>query len=49
VTADRDLAFLSARQIAALVRERSVSPVEITRVYLERMSGSIRDCEPTSR
>src|SRR4029450_7679575 len=37
VTADRDLAFLSARQIAALVRERSVSPVEITRVYLERI------------
>ncbi len=35
--ADRDLAFLSARQIAALVRERSVSPVEITRVYLERI------------
>jgi aspartyl-tRNA(Asn)/glutamyl-tRNA(Gln) amidotransferase subunit A len=37
VTADRDVAFLSARQIAALVRERSVSPVEITRVYLERI------------
>src|SRR5205807_2276043 len=38
VSADHaDLAFLSARQIAALVRERKVSPVEITRVYLERI------------
>jgi aspartyl-tRNA(Asn)/glutamyl-tRNA(Gln) amidotransferase subunit A len=38
VSADpADLAFLSARQIAALVRERKVSPVEITRVYLERI------------
>ncbi len=32
-----DLAFLSARRISALVRERTVSPVEITRVYLERI------------
>ncbi|PYN45004.1 MAG: hypothetical protein DME00_23510 [Candidatus Rokuibacteriota bacterium] len=32
-----DRAFLSARRIAALVREREVSPVEITRLYLERI------------
>ena len=32
-----DRAFLSARRIAALVRERAVSPVEITRLYLERI------------
>ncbi len=32
-----DLAFLGARQIAALVRERKVSPTEITRLYLERI------------
>jgi aspartyl-tRNA(Asn)/glutamyl-tRNA(Gln) amidotransferase subunit A len=31
-----DLAFLGARQLAQLVRERKVSPVEITRLYLER-------------
>jgi aspartyl-tRNA(Asn)/glutamyl-tRNA(Gln) amidotransferase subunit A len=38
VTADRaDLAFLSARALAALVRERQVSPVELTRLYLERI------------
>jgi aspartyl-tRNA(Asn)/glutamyl-tRNA(Gln) amidotransferase subunit A len=38
VSADHsDLAFLSARRISALVRERKVSPVEITRVYLERI------------
>ena len=32
-----DLAFLGARQLAALVRERKVSPVEITQLYLERI------------
>ena len=38
MTADRaDLAFLSARALAALVRERQVSPVELTRLYLERI------------
>lgn len=38
MTADRvDLAFSSARRLAALVRERQVSPVEITRLYLERI------------
>jgi aspartyl-tRNA(Asn)/glutamyl-tRNA(Gln) amidotransferase subunit A len=38
VTADRvDLAFASARRLAALVREGQVSPVEITRLYLERI------------
>ncbi|MGH7303186.1 MAG: amidase, partial [Candidatus Rokuibacteriota bacterium] len=38
MTADRvDLAFQSARQLAALVRERTVSPVEITQLYLERI------------
>src|SRR6185503_7341192 len=45
VTADADLAFLSARRIAALVRERAVSPVEITRLYLDRidrLDGELR-------
>jgi aspartyl-tRNA(Asn)/glutamyl-tRNA(Gln) amidotransferase subunit A len=38
VTSDRaELAFLSARALAALVRERQVSPVELTRLYLERI------------
>ena len=32
-----DLAFLTARQIVARVRERKLSPVEITRLYLERI------------
>jgi len=44
VTADRaDLAFLGARQLAALVRERTVSPVEITQLYLERIDRLDRD------
>ncbi len=38
MTADRaDLAFLGVRRLAALVRERKASPVEITRVFLERI------------
>jgi aspartyl-tRNA(Asn)/glutamyl-tRNA(Gln) amidotransferase subunit A len=38
VTADRaDLAFLGARRLAALVRQRKVSPVELTELYLERI------------
>jgi aspartyl-tRNA(Asn)/glutamyl-tRNA(Gln) amidotransferase subunit A len=38
MTADSaDLAFLGARQLARLVRERTVSPVEITQRYLERI------------
>jgi len=38
VSADSaDLAFLTARQIVARVRERKLSPVEITRLYLERI------------
>ena len=32
-----DLAFLSASELAALVRDRSVSPVELTELYLERL------------
>lgn len=32
-----DLAFLGAVRLAALVRERQVSPVELTRIYLERI------------
>jgi aspartyl-tRNA(Asn)/glutamyl-tRNA(Gln) amidotransferase subunit A len=32
-----DLAFLSIREAAALVRERQVSPVELTRIVLERI------------
>ena len=40
---DADLAFLSARQIAALVRERAVSPVEITRLYLDRIERLDRE------
>ena len=35
--ASADLAFLGARQLAVLVRERQVSPVEITRLYLDRI------------
>src|SRR5262249_56339412 len=36
--ADRtDLAFLGARQLAGLVRDRKVSPVELTLLYLERI------------
>ena len=38
MTVDRaDLAFLGARRLARLVRERQVSPVELTRLYLERI------------
>jgi aspartyl-tRNA(Asn)/glutamyl-tRNA(Gln) amidotransferase subunit A len=38
MTADRaDVAFLGVRRLAALVRERKASPVEITRVFLERI------------
>lgn len=32
-----DLAFLSVRELASLVRSRKVSPVELSRVYLERL------------
>jgi aspartyl-tRNA(Asn)/glutamyl-tRNA(Gln) amidotransferase subunit A len=36
--ADRaHLAFLGARQLAGLVRDRKVSPVELTRLYLDRI------------
>ena len=36
--ADRtDLAFFGARQLAGLVRDRKVSPVELTQLYLERI------------
>jgi aspartyl-tRNA(Asn)/glutamyl-tRNA(Gln) amidotransferase subunit A len=36
--ADRaDLAFLGARRLAGLVRDRQVSPVELTQIYLERI------------
>jgi aspartyl-tRNA(Asn)/glutamyl-tRNA(Gln) amidotransferase subunit A len=39
VTADRaDVAFLGVRRLAALVREREISPVEIVRLYLERIA-----------
>ena len=43
MTADADLAFLSARRIAELVRERAVSPVEITRLYLDRIERLDRE------
>jgi Asp-tRNA(Asn)/Glu-tRNA(Gln) amidotransferase A subunit family amidase len=46
MTADRaDLAFLGARQLAGLVRDRKVSPVELTQLYLdriERLDGRLR-------
>ena len=32
-----DLAYLSAAKLAALVRDRQVSPVELVRIYLERI------------
>ena len=35
--AGADLAFLGARRLAALVRERKVSPVELTQLYLARI------------
>jgi len=36
--ADRaDLAFLGARRLAGLVRDRQLSPVELTQLYLERI------------
>ena len=39
MTADRaDVAFLGVRRLAALVREREISPVEIVRLYLERIA-----------
>jgi aspartyl-tRNA(Asn)/glutamyl-tRNA(Gln) amidotransferase subunit A len=38
VTSGRDdLAYLSAARLAALVKERQVSPVELVRIYLERI------------
>jgi len=46
VTAARaDLAFLGARHLAGLVRDRKVSPVELTQLYLdriERLDGRLR-------
>jgi aspartyl-tRNA(Asn)/glutamyl-tRNA(Gln) amidotransferase subunit A len=36
-SAAEDLAYLSAARLASLVRERRVSPVELVRVYLERI------------
>jgi aspartyl-tRNA(Asn)/glutamyl-tRNA(Gln) amidotransferase subunit A len=40
-----DLAFLGARQLAGLVRDRKVSPVELTQLYLariQRLDGRLR-------
>lgn len=37
MTATADLAFLSATELAALVRSKQVSPVELVRLYLERI------------
>ena len=40
-----DLAFLSATRLAAMVRERTVSPVELVRAYLariDRLDGRLR-------
>jgi aspartyl-tRNA(Asn)/glutamyl-tRNA(Gln) amidotransferase subunit A len=34
---DADLAFRGAAELAALVRDKQVSPVELTRLYLERI------------
>ncbi len=34
---DDDVAFLPATRLAALVREKQLSPVELTRVYLDRI------------
>jgi aspartyl-tRNA(Asn)/glutamyl-tRNA(Gln) amidotransferase subunit A len=41
--APADLAFLGARPLAALVREQQVSPVEITRLYLDRIERFDRE------
>ena len=40
-----DLAFLGAAKLAALVRDKQVSPVELVRVYLDRidrLDGTLR-------
>ena len=45
MSAGADLAFLGARQLAGLVRDRKVSPVELTQLYLdriERLDGRLR-------
>ena len=45
MAAGADLAFLGARQLAGLVRDRKVSPVELTQLYLdriERLDGRLR-------
>lgn len=34
---DQELAFLSIRELAHLIRSRRLSPVELTRVYLDRL------------
>jgi aspartyl-tRNA(Asn)/glutamyl-tRNA(Gln) amidotransferase subunit A len=39
MSADTELAFASIAQIAALFRKRKVSPVEVTRLMLERIEG----------
>lgn len=36
-TREEDLAFLPAHRLAALIRERHVSPTELTEIYLERL------------
>ena len=36
-TRDDDLAFMGAAKLAALVRDKQVSPVELVRLYLDRI------------
>lgn len=34
---ERDIAFSSIRQLAGLIRTRKISPVELTRIYIDRL------------
>ena len=38
-----DIAFLSLSDLARLIRSRSISPVELTEIYLERLDGQGRE------
>lgn len=37
-SSDEELAFLSVRELAGLIRTKQISPVELTRLYLERLT-----------
>ena len=37
MTVDEELVFLNGRELAALIRTRKVSPVEVTTAFLDRV------------